>query len=162
MLLGALSPSLSILLSSGAEILFINIFAISSPVLAQTSITLLYLSPSVISPCKYWFLILLTSSSASLIDLFFSSGIIISAIETEIPEVVECLKPNVLSLSASNTVALPPDILNVVSIKSSTAFFVINLFIKSKGTSSGITSKIKALPTVVSLTSSLIFIFILA
>ena len=50
-----------------------------------------------------------------------------SAIETDIPEVVECLKPNVLSLSANNTVLFPPETLNVVSTKSSIAFFVINL-----------------------------------
>ena len=50
-----------------------------------------------------------------------------SAIDTDIPDVVECLNPSVLSLSASSTVLLPPETLKVVSIRSSIAFFVINL-----------------------------------
>ena len=85
-----------------------------------------------------------------------------SDIATDMPDVVECLNPRVLNLSASSTVLFPPDTLKVVSINSSVAFFVIKRLTKSKGTSFGITSKINALPTVVSSILSLILILIFA
>ena len=132
------------------EMFFIIAWATSSLVFAQMSITLLYLSPLVISPWEYWFSTFMTSCWAFSRRSFLDSGIIMSAMEIEAPDLVEYLNPRVLRLSASSTVLLPPDILKQLSTRASIALLVIGLFTSSKGTPSGTTSYIRTLPTVVS------------
>ena len=72
------------------------------------STTLLYFSPSVISPSLYCFSIFPTSRSASSMICCFLFGVTISFLEIEMPDIVAYLYPISLSRSARITVALVP------------------------------------------------------
>jgi len=75
----------------------------------QVSITLVYLSTSVISPFKYLFVDFSISCSASFKSSFFDSGTVRSAIEIVTPDLVAYLYPKFLRVSASSAVLAPPN-----------------------------------------------------
>ena len=103
-------------LSKSFSLIALSSFLTSSVALVQTSITLWYLSPSVIKPLWYCLLILSTLAlAASIISPFFSL-LTTSAIDTVIPAIVEYLKPKFFNLSSIIDVSVVLYLLNTWAI----------------------------------------------
>ena len=100
----------------------------------QTSITLLYFSPWVISPSAYWCSKSLTWARAPSIRPRFESGTTMSSLPKEIPARHAWPKPSFMMRSANSTVSFCPQWRYTSSITWLTSLLVSRRLIMAKST----------------------------